>query len=213
MRGVELMLVDEPFAGLDPGVPVAASYGSEAGLFTVTAVIIGDFGAPALAAYAVVNQLVYVVFQVSVGISHGSSILVSRVLGLGDPGRARSIATVALTYGALTAPTWVLSLFMDTKDVAATAIATTLLAVAAVQQFADSAQKHRHRPATRSRRHDIELRHHPDRLLGGRTTRRATARLPTRPRGHRNVARPHHRTRGDRGTPAVHLPPPAQPVT
>jgi multidrug resistance protein, MATE family len=132
------------------GVPIAGTYGSEAGLFSVTAVVIGSFGAPALAAHTVVNQLTYIVFQLSVGISHGCSILVSRVVGLGVWQRSRQIARLALAHGALVvaaaglvylfAPVWLLSLFMDTNDTAAVTIATALLAIAMFQQFADSAQ-------------------------------------------------------------------------
>ncbi|MCQ4121576.1 MATE family efflux transporter [Rhodococcus tibetensis] len=132
------------------GVPIAGTYGSEAGLFSVTAVIIGSFGAPALAAHTVVNQLTYIVFQVSVGISHGSSILVSRFVGLGEALRSRMTARVAFSHAAiviavvglvyLLAPTWVLALFMDTSDTTAVSIATVLLAIAIFQQFADSAQ-------------------------------------------------------------------------
>lgn len=132
------------------GFPIAGTYGSEAGLFSVTAVVIGGFGAPALAAHTVVNQLAYIVFQVSVGISHGSSILVSRVVGLGTPSRARSIAWIALSHGAivaavvavvyLVAPEQVLSLFMERADMMAISIAVALLAVAMFQQFVDSAQ-------------------------------------------------------------------------
>ncbi|MEW5809747.1 MAG: MATE family efflux transporter [Actinomycetota bacterium] len=132
------------------GFPIAGTYGSEAGLFSVTAVIIGGFGAPALAAHTVVNQLAYIVFQVSVGISHGSSILVSRVVGMGAAWRSRSIAWIALSHGAivagivavvyLVAPERVLSLFMERADATAVSIAVALLAVAMFQQFADSAQ-------------------------------------------------------------------------
>ncbi|MDV3124819.1 MATE family efflux transporter [Mycobacterium sp. 21AC1] len=132
------------------GVPIAGTYGSEAGLFSVTAIVIGTFGAPALAAHAVVNQLSYIVFQVSVGISHGASILLSRLVELGEAARTRLIARLAYGQGACVAalvaaiyaavPTPVLGLFMDTSDRAALAIATSLLVVAAFQQFVDSAQ-------------------------------------------------------------------------
>ena len=65
------------------GIPIAATYGSEAGFFSVVALIMGGFGAAALAAHTVVNQLVYIVFQITVGLSHGASILVSREVALG----------------------------------------------------------------------------------------------------------------------------------
>jgi MATE family multidrug resistance protein len=49
------------------GWPVAATYGSEAGFFAVVALLVGTISAQALAAHTVVNQVVYVVFMISVG--------------------------------------------------------------------------------------------------------------------------------------------------
>ena len=135
------------------GVPIAATYGSEAGIFSVIALIMGTFGAAVLAAHTVVNQLVYVVFQVSIGISHGSSILVSREIASGRSEPARQLARIALLQGAavaafvavfyLAVPGWVLGVFLDPgdpADAAAIGVATHLLMVAAVLQFADFAQ-------------------------------------------------------------------------
>jgi MATE family multidrug resistance protein len=129
------------------GVPIAATYGSEAGFFSVVALVMGGFGAAALAAHTVVNQLVYVVFQLSVGISHGSSIMVSRERAAGRT--AAGVARTALVQGAcvaavagvlyVAAPRAVLAPFLDPGDPAA-AVAAHLLVVAAVLQFADSAQ-------------------------------------------------------------------------
>jgi MATE family multidrug resistance protein len=135
------------------GVPIAATYGSEAGLFSVVALIMGSLGAEALAAHTVVNQLVYIVFQVSIGISHGSSILVSREMATDRSDAATRMARIALLQGAavaaftavfyLAVPGLVLSAFLDQSDptnAAAIDVATQLLMVAAVLQFADSAQ-------------------------------------------------------------------------
>lgn len=135
------------------GVPIAATYGSEAGFFSVVALVIGGFGAAALAAHTVVNQLLYVVFQVAVGLSHGASILVSREVAVGRVGQARRIARTALACGAavtgvlavayLAVPDLVLRPFLDPTspaDRAAAVIATHLLAVAAALQFVDNAQ-------------------------------------------------------------------------
>jgi multidrug resistance protein, MATE family len=135
------------------GVPIAATYGSEAGFFSVVTLIMGTFGAPALAANTVVNQLVYIVFQVSVGLSHAASILVSRASALGDLSGVHRVVRTAFVHGAvvaavvavayLTVPRWVLSPFFDASspdDAPALAVASQLLLVAAVLQFADSAQ-------------------------------------------------------------------------
>jgi MATE family multidrug resistance protein len=135
------------------GVPIAATYGSEAGFFSVVALIMGGFGAAALAAHTVVNQLVYIVFQVTIGLSHGASIIVSREVALGRLAGAARVGRLALANGAavmgafallyLIGPGLVLRPFMDLSDPAdarAVDLATQLLAVAALLQFADCAQ-------------------------------------------------------------------------
>ncbi|SDT82990.1 multidrug resistance protein, MATE family [Streptomyces sp. TLI_053] len=135
------------------GTPIAATYGSEAGFFSVTALLAGSFGAAALAAHTAVNQLIYIVFQVAVGLSHAASINVSRELALGDRAAARRIKNTALACGAavstlvgivyLTAPRLVLRPFFDpgtAADQQGLRIATGLLAVVAVLQFFDCAQ-------------------------------------------------------------------------
>ena len=73
------------------GLPVAATYGAEAGMFSVLAMIMGSFGTAALAAHNVVYQVTFIVFQVGVGFSHGSSILVSRAWGLKDKALAQRV--------------------------------------------------------------------------------------------------------------------------
>ncbi|GJF31503.1 hypothetical protein KNE206_42030 [Kitasatospora sp. NE20-6] len=155
-------LLDPAFWKADPatvrrllglGTPIAATYGSEAGFFSVTALLAGSFGAAALAAHTAVNQLIYIVFQVAVGLSHAASINVSRELALGDFGAARRIKNTALACGAavmtvvgavyLVLPGVVLRPYFDpdaAADQQGLAIATGLLAVVAVLQFFDCAQ-------------------------------------------------------------------------
>ncbi|MER8231334.1 MATE family efflux transporter [Streptomyces sp. NPDC094049] len=132
------------------GVPIAATYGSEAGFFSVTALMAGSFGPDALAAHTAVNQLVYIVFQVAVGLSHAASINVSRELALGNHEGARRIKNTALSCAAavmavvgvvyLTLPRLVLSPFLDTGSEQALTLATQLLIVTAFLQFFDCAQ-------------------------------------------------------------------------
>lgn len=135
------------------GFPIAATYGSEAGFFSVVALVMGGFGAAALAAHTVVNQLVYVVFQISVGISHGASILVSERWATKRTDASARLARTALVQGTavaaavaviyLLAPGAVLGVFLDPDvpaDAATLAVAGQLLMVAIVLQFADSAQ-------------------------------------------------------------------------
>ncbi|MFF7992578.1 MATE family efflux transporter [Kitasatospora xanthocidica] len=135
------------------GTPIAATYGSEAGFFSVTALLAGSFGPAALAAHTAVNQLIYIVFQVAVGLSHAASINVSRELALGAYAAARRIKNTALACGAavttlvgiayLTVPDLVLRPYFDPNSAAdeqGLRIATGLLVVVAVLQFFDCAQ-------------------------------------------------------------------------
>ncbi|MFE9764497.1 MATE family efflux transporter [Streptomyces sp. NPDC005808] len=132
------------------GTPIAATYGSEAGFFFVIALLAGSFGTAALAAHTAVNQLVYIVFQVAVGLSHAASIGVSRELALHNLAAARRLKTTALACAAavmavvglvyVTVPHLVLAPFFDSGDDRAVDIATQLLLVAAVLQFFDCTQ-------------------------------------------------------------------------
>ncbi len=134
-------------AGL--GVPIAATYGSEAGFFSVTALMVGGFGSAALAAHIAVNQLVYIVFQVAVGLSHAASINVSREIAMGRVDAARRLKNTALACAAtvmaviaviyVCLPGLVLRPIFDPSS-PAVSIATQLLFITAVLQFFDCAQ-------------------------------------------------------------------------
>ncbi|MFE7976572.1 MATE family efflux transporter [Streptomyces shenzhenensis] len=135
-------------AGL--GAPIAATYGSEAGFFSVVALLVGSFGTAALAAHTAVNQLVYIVFQIAVGLSHAASLGVSRELALGNTAAVRRLRTTALACAAgvmtivavvyVTVPRLVLAPFLDSHDEQAMDTAVGLLLVAAVLQFFDCTQ-------------------------------------------------------------------------
>ena len=132
------------------GVPIAATYGSEAGFFSVVALVVGSFGASALAAHTVVSQLVYLVFQVTIGLSHAASISVSGEVAAGRIDAAARVSRLALIHGAvvmaivavvyLAAPGIVLRPFLDPADSTTLGIATSLLLIAVLLQFFDCAQ-------------------------------------------------------------------------
>ncbi|MGA5348702.1 MATE family efflux transporter [Streptomyces griseoincarnatus] len=132
------------------GTPIAATYGSEAGFFFVVALIVGTFGSAALAAHTAVNQLIYIVFQIAVGLSHAASINVSRELALGRIDAARRLKNTALACAAavmaivgavyLLAPELVLRPFLSPDETQALAIGADLLLIAAVLQFFDCTQ-------------------------------------------------------------------------
>ncbi|MFD6351052.1 MATE family efflux transporter [Nocardia tengchongensis] len=132
------------------GTPIALTYGSEAGMFSVLALVMGSLGAAALAAHNVVYQIVYIVFQVAIGLSHGASILVSKAMARDEYAHARSVAWLALRYAGLVAaltglayalaPDWVSKPFLADSDAATVSAAHTLLLIAIVLQFFDAAQ-------------------------------------------------------------------------
>ncbi|GAA5157019.1 MATE family efflux transporter [Pseudonocardia eucalypti] len=136
------------------GVPISLTYGSEAGITSVATLMMGGFGPAALAAHNVVNQLAYIVYQLNIGLSQGSSILVSRAVGQGRRAEAGRIARTALGLGAaamavfgviyLVLPGPVLRLFLDAPDGAAEpgvlALAGTLLLFGIAHQFLKGTQ-------------------------------------------------------------------------
>jgi multidrug resistance protein, MATE family len=132
------------------GFPISLTYGSEAGIKAAAAVVMGAFGPVALAAHNVVTQLTRIAFQVSIGLSQGSSILISRAIGKGDKGQAQQIATSALVLGGITtgslgllylaAPSWVLRPFLDPAESSTVAMAKAFLVFAIVQQVVEFSQ-------------------------------------------------------------------------
>lgn len=132
------------------GTPVALTYGSEAGMFSVLALAMGTLGPAALAAHNVVYQLVYIVFQVAIGLSHAASILASRAFAREEYRRARNLAWLTLRHAAVvaalagvlyaTVPDLVLRPFLTGHDGDTVAVAHGLLLIAIVLQFFDAAQ-------------------------------------------------------------------------
>ncbi|MEN2510519.1 MATE family efflux transporter [Gordonia polyisoprenivorans] len=132
------------------GVPVSATYASEAGMFTVLALVMGAISAPALAAHGVVYQITYIVFQVAIGLSQGSSIIVSRQVALRHAHEAMNVMRLALTASAAVAtaaglvyllfPDVVLAPFTSDADQPTIALCKSLLMIGIVMQFVDAAQ-------------------------------------------------------------------------
>ncbi|MFP5021628.1 MATE family efflux transporter [Pseudonocardia phyllosphaerae] len=132
------------------GAPISLTFASEAGITSVATVVMGIFGPVALAAHNVVNNIAYIAYQVTIGLSQGASILVSRAVGRGDTDEPRRIAArafalsgalqVVLAVLYLAAPAAVLGLFLGPQDPAVHAIATTLLVLAIVQQATKGGQ-------------------------------------------------------------------------
>jgi len=135
------------------GLPIAATYGSEAAFFTVVTLVIGSLGAGALAAQTIVNQVIYIVFMVSVGLSHASSISISHACAQHDYRGARRLGYTGLGLGVgvmllvalpyLAIPGDVIRPFLDARTAAnadVLRLAAGLLTIAALLQIFDCSQ-------------------------------------------------------------------------
>lgn len=135
------------------GLPIAGTYASEAGFFSVLTLLIGTLGKEALAAQTVLNQIIYIVFMISAGISHAASIHISEACGAADYARARRLGFLGLGLGAaamllvgipyVLTPDLILALFISANhqaNAATLALATTGLLIAVVLQLFDASQ-------------------------------------------------------------------------
>ncbi|MGO4326954.1 MATE family efflux transporter [Cupriavidus sp. 2TAF22] len=133
------------------GTPISLTYGLEASITSVASILIGNFGPVVLAASNVINQLAKIVYQINVGLSHGSSIMVSRAIGKQEYGEIGVIARGAMTicFIPMTAiglvylffPHIVLWPFLGAHaDPAILSTATTLLWFAVFNQFFTASQ-------------------------------------------------------------------------
>ncbi|MDT0571747.1 MATE family efflux transporter [Streptomyces sp. DSM 3412] len=135
------------------GLPISGTYASEAGFFSVLTLIIGSLGVNALAAQTVLNQIVYIVFMISAGLSHAASIHISEADGVNDYAAARRtgllgtawgvIATLVIAVLYLAIPNPIVSLFIsaehaDNADIVA--LTVTGLLIAALMQVFDATQ-------------------------------------------------------------------------
>ncbi|MFF3846406.1 MATE family efflux transporter [Streptomyces sp. NPDC002328] len=135
------------------GLPISGTYASEAGFFSVLTLIIGSLGVNALAAQTVLNQIVYIVFMISAGLSHAASIHISEADGLNDYTLARRMGLLGTAWGViatlviaalyLAIPNPIVSLFIsaghaDNSDIVA--LTVTGLLIAALMQVFDATQ-------------------------------------------------------------------------
>lgn len=135
------------------GLPISGTYASEAGFFSVLTLIIGSLGVDALAAQTVLNQIVYIVFMISAGLSHAASIHISEADGLNDYTTARRmgllgtawgvVATLAIAVLYLAIPNPIVSLFISAEHAGnadVVALTVTGLLIAALMQVFDATQ-------------------------------------------------------------------------
>lgn len=135
------------------GLMVAATFGSETAFFAFITLVIGTMGAQCLAAQVIANQLVYIVFTISSGISQAVSICISQVYAQGQVSHARRLGytglglglavmfVVAIPYLAL--PEAMVRPFLGGSgplDATVAGLAAHLLTIAAFMQFFDCGQ-------------------------------------------------------------------------
>lgn len=135
------------------GWPIGVSYGIEAGLFMVTALMIGTLGAVPLAAHQVAIQCAAFTFMVPLGIGIATSVRVGQAVGRRDPEGARWAGYLGIMLSAAfmlgmatlfwTIPRSIISLYLDLSNPAnadVVALAVTLLGIAAFFQLFDGVQ-------------------------------------------------------------------------
>lgn len=135
------------------GLPIAGTYASEAGFFSVLTLLIGTLGVDALAAQTVLNQIIYIVFMISAGLSHAASIHISEASGDGDYRSARRMGLLGMAWGViamlmvavayLLVPNSIVSLFISNSDdgnAELIALTVTGLFIAALMQIFDAGQ-------------------------------------------------------------------------
>ena len=133
------------------GVPIGATLGLEAGLFTVGTLLVGLFGETALAAHQIALNAASFTFMVPLGIGMASTVRVGQSIGAGDLQGARRAGFVAMVLGTAfmacaavflwLRPEWIISIYagMD-PDPEMARLAATLLGIAAVFQLVDGVQ-------------------------------------------------------------------------
>mgnify|MGYP001234839985 CR=1 FL=1 len=148
------------FARLDPprwapirallalGLPMGVSVFMEGSLFVATALLIGKLGTTQIAAHQIAILMASLCFMVPLGVAMATTVRVGHAVGAGDPAAVRwaaaagySLVMVAQTLSALVlvfAAGWLASLF--TRDPAVIALATLLMAYAALFQYPDGLQ-------------------------------------------------------------------------
>ncbi|RMD91648.1 MAG: MATE family efflux transporter, partial [Alphaproteobacteria bacterium] len=135
------------------GWPIGLTNLAETGLFSASALMMGWLGALPLAAHGIALNITATVFMVHVGLSNVATIRAGQALGRGDHAGLRegALAVIAVS-GVVAAATVVMFLAIPERLVglfvapgdpdrpAILAIGATLLAAAALFQFADAAQ-------------------------------------------------------------------------
>lgn len=135
------------------GLPIAIALGFESTVFIAAVFLMGLLGTVPLAAHAIAIQIATVTFMVPLGVAQAATVRVGLAAGRGDRAGVGRAGWTAFAIGegfmALTAllliaaPTVLIGIVVDVDAPAnapVVALATALLAVAAIFQLADGAQ-------------------------------------------------------------------------
>lgn len=130
------------------GLPLALGYAGEGGAFAVAGLMLGLFGAPALAAHQIVGSVGTVLYMVPLGMAAAAAIRVGQAIGEGSRFRIRRIGAAALATviiwmaGVMT----MLLIFGDdiamalSDSPAVVALAVSMFVIFAAMQIADGIQ-------------------------------------------------------------------------
>ncbi len=135
------------------GLPVSITMGLEAGLFSVTNILMVYFGVNALAAHQIALQCATFAFMFPLGFAQATAIRVGQNLGSGSVQNAKYAGYIGLSLGAgiaiitaiifLTIPTSIIHLFIrfnEHNEQTLIPIAVSFMSVMALFQIVDAAQ-------------------------------------------------------------------------
>ncbi len=139
---------DELLPLLRLGLPIALVTVLEVGLFTAVGLLMGSLGAVAVAGHQIAINYAALMFMIPLGVSLATTVRVGQASGAGEIGEARlagfvgmGMATGAMLVSALfmlAAPGLIVGMY--TTDQAVSAVARSLLLMAAVFQVSDGLQ-------------------------------------------------------------------------
>jgi len=135
------------------GLPIGLTNLAESGLFTASAVMVGWVGTLPLAAHGIALQLTALTFMIQVGFSNAATVRAGQAFGRKDALSLKrgalvvmgmsGLVSIAVIISFLTVPAPLVGLFLAPDDpdrATIIGIGVSLMAVAALFQFADSAQ-------------------------------------------------------------------------
>ena len=139
---------DDVLVQFQKGSPLALGYAGEGGAFSVAGLMLGLFGASALAANQIVGSVSSVLYMVPLGMSAAVAIRIGQAIGENSRHRLRQIGIAALMTVVVWMSAVMLLLLVFGDDIAAAlsdepvviALASTMFVIFAAMQIADGVQ-------------------------------------------------------------------------